>query len=339
MIPTTRISVVLPTFNRRERLERVLRGLDRQSVASESFEVVIVDDGSTDDTQAWLKANQNRSYAVHAICQANGGPALARNAGIARASGEFILFLDDDVEPTEDLIAEHLRSLEAEPDVVVIGPLASLPHYAQPWVAWEQAKLEAQYVAMLRGDWEPTFRQFWTGNASLSRAHLLATGGFDASFLRGEDVELGRRLHQRGLKFRFNPNARGFHHAERSLAAWEAMHRSYGALEVQIFGGLGEEHLIDTLAHNWSRIHPLTHWLVKRCLSNPRRHQAAVLALRSCLKLEAAGGVAVAADPICGALANLIYWQASAQTLGDARAKQIFARGDELRRQRRHAGS
>ena len=48
----------------------------------------------------------------------------------------------------------------------MIGPLASLPHYRQPWVAWEQAKLEAQYAAMLRGDWPPTFRQFWTGNAT-----------------------------------------------------------------------------------------------------------------------------------------------------------------------------
>ena len=331
MADVPRISVVLPTFNRRVRLERVLAGLDRQTEPAERFEVVIVDDGSSDDTQAWLARNSARKYHVNSLQQANSGPAKARNTAIASARGEYVLFLDDDVEPTQDLIREHLRWHEAEPGVVVIGPLASLPSYGQPWVAWEQAKLEAQYDAMLRGDWEPSFRQFWTGNASVAKAHVEGAGGFDPSFLRGEDVELGRRLHQRGLRFRFNPKARGLHHAERSLTAWETMHESYGALEVKIFGGLGEEELIDTLAHNWSRVHPLTHWLVSRSVGNPLRYRAARLALRNWLKLGAAAEVPIAASQVCGALANIIYWQASAQALGEARARSVFERGDELR--------
>ena len=326
-----RISVVLPTFNRRRRLERVLAGLDRQSVAPECFEVIIVDDGSTDDTREWLLRNESRRYRVTALHQANAGPAKARNTAVAAAAGEFLLFLDDDVEPTEELVAEHLRCHAAEADVVVIGTLASLPHYAQPWVAWEQAKLEAQYAAMLRGDWEPTFRQFWTGNASVAKAHVSAAGGFDPSFLRGEDVELGRRLHELGLKFRFNPKARGLHHAERSLPAWERMHKSYGELEVQIFAGLGEEHLIETLAHNWSRIHPATRRLVRSCLRNPRRYAAASLALRSWLRAGAALNMPLAAGQVCGALANVIYWEASARTLGQARAQRVFELGDQLR--------
>jgi glycosyltransferase involved in cell wall biosynthesis len=328
---SVRITIVLPTFNRRPRLERVLAGLDRQSVAPECFEVVIVDDGSTDDTQEWLSRNSNRRYAVTALRQVNAGPATARNAGIAAARGKFLLFIDDDVEPTEDLVAEHLRCHEAEAGVVVIGPLASLPHYAQPWVAWEQAKLEAQYTAMLRGDWQPSFRQFWTGNASVPKADVLAVGSFDPSFLRGEDVELGRRLHDRGLGFRFNPKARGLHHAERSLAAWEKMHASYGALEVRIFGGLGEEQLLETLAQNWSRVHRATHWLVNRCIGNPLCYAAATRSLRSWLKVGAAVDLPIAAEQVCGALANVIYWEASARTLGEARSRRVFRRGDELR--------
>ena len=242
-----------------------------------------------------------------------------------------MLFIDDDVEPTPYLIAEHLRCHDAESGVVVIGPLASLPHYEQSWVAWEQAKLESQYNAMLRGDWEPTFRQFWTGNASVAKAHVLEAGGFDPSFLRAEDVELGRRLHERGLKFRFNPQARGLHHAERSLAAWEAMHKSYGTLDVQIFSGLGEEELVDTLAHNWSRVHPLTHWLVSRCIRHPLRYAAARRALHELLELGAAAKVPVAAGSVCGALANLIYWEASARALGDVRADRVFQIGNQLR--------
>jgi GT2 family glycosyltransferase len=243
-----------------------------------------------------------------------------------------LLFLDDDVEPTPELVAEHLRLHDAEQNLVVIGPLASLTHYAQPWVAWEQAKLELQYQAMLRGDWQPTFRQFWTGNASVAKRHVQAAGGFDPTFLRAEDVELGRRLHELGLRFRFNPKARGLHHAERSLAAWEAMHKSYGELEVRIFGDLGDEQLVDILGHNWSRIHPATHFLVNQCLGRPHRHAAARAVLSKWLYLAAKAQLPLGAEQVCGALANLIYWEASTAALGPDRAQRVLEFGNALRK-------
>jgi hypothetical protein len=198
-------------------------------------------------------------------------------------------------------------------------------------VKWEQEKLEAQYAAMIRGDYAPTFRQFWTGNASVARAHLVAAGGFNTTYSRAEDIELGRRLHERGLKFRFNPAARGLHHAERSLAAWVAMHRHYGTLEVEIFGGLGEDELVDTLAGNWSRIHPLSRWLVLACRNRPRSADAATRALNGLLKLSERVGVPLAASQVCGALANLTYWSASAAALGPERAERVFTTGDRWR--------
>lgn len=327
-----RVSIVLPTYNRRERLARVLTGLDGQSIARESFEVVVVDDGSTDGTPEWLAANATRQYALRVVRQENGGPARARNAGIAAARAPLILFLDDDVEPTAALVAEHLRSHDAEENVVVMGPLASLAHYAEPWVAWEQAKLEAQYAAMSRGDWEPTFRQFWTGNASVAKAPVIAAGGFDTSLRRAEDVELARRLHERGMRFRFNPAARGLHHAERPLSAWMAMHKSYGAIEVQIFGGLDEQTLVSILAGNWSRLHPATRWLVRRCVQRPVRQSLASSALERWLRLAKLSGWPLATEQVCGALANLIYWQASVEALGNERAARVFALGDQIRR-------
>lgn len=328
------ISVVLPTYNRRERLERALTALKRQSLPADRFEVIVVNDGSTDDTAAWLATAEHGVHAIRVVNQKNGGPARARNAGVAAAQNELILFIDDDVEATPELLAEHVRSHEAEPNAVVIGPLASLEHYPQPWVAWEQAKLELQYAAMLRGDWEPTFRQFWTGNASVARQAIQDAGGFDTTFLRAEDIELGRRLHERGLVFRFNPKARGLHHAERSLRAWEAMHQSYGALEVKIFGGLGQDELVDVLANNFSRIHPATRWLVGQCVGRPRRHAVARRVLHGLLRLEERVQMPLASEQVCGALANLIYWEASAETLGEEPIQRIFARGDQLRRQR-----
>lgn len=329
------VSIVIPTYNRRERLGRVLAALDRQSASPDLFEAVVVDDGSKDGTTDWLN-EQRFKFALRPIRQDNGGPAKARNTGVYAATGKLLLFLDDDVEPTENLVAEHLKSHEAEKgvDVVVMGPLASLPHYRQPWVAWEQAKLESQYEAMLRGDWKPTFRQFWTGNASVGREHVVAVGGFNNAFLRAEDVELGFRLHERGLQFRFNPAARGLHHVERSLEGWMTAHRSYGRLEPSIFSKVGDFDIEKVLGDNWSTLHPATRWLVRRCIDNPSRQAAASFVLQRLLKLEEKAQAPLAASQICGALANLLYWRACREEIGIDRAERIMRRGDEVRRAR-----
>ena len=318
-----RLSVVIPTFNRRDRLGRVLAALERQTTPASEFEVVVVDDGSTDGTSEWL-AQRSTPFELRTLSQNNAGPARARNAGVEVAKGEIVLFIDDDVEPVPELIAEHLHMHAAEPNVVAIGPLASLPHYDQPWVAWEQAKVEAQYRAMERGDWEPTFRQFWTGNASLSRAHILGAGGFDPNYLRAEDVELGVRLKDRGLSFRFNPRARGLHFAERSLASWERVHESYGKAEVEIFGKLGSDELLEMLAGNWQRLNPATRWLVRNCLGRPIRRSAASLLLRSHLQLALRLKLPLMSEQVCSVFANLLYWEASTQALGPSRAKAVL---------------
>jgi GT2 family glycosyltransferase len=317
------VSVVIPTYNRRARLARVLEGLDRQSVEPGSFQVVVVDDGSVDQTADSLR-NRRSPFDLQIVEQANQGPAAARNAGVARAEADLVLFLDDDVVPSRELLFEHVKLHQTERDIVVLGPMSSLPRYRQPWVAWEQAKLEAQYQAMIRGDYEPTFRQFWTGNASLSKHHFTAAGGFDRSFPRGEDVELGQRLAARGLRFRFNPAAAGLHHAERSLDSWSAAHRSYGKLEVEIFRRLGEEEFSRVLADNFGRLHPINRWLVRECVGRDIRYTLATGALRSWLKLAEAIGREPFTRAACGALANLLYWQASAGALGTDAMRDVL---------------
>jgi glycosyltransferase involved in cell wall biosynthesis len=318
------LSVVIPTYNRRDRLGRVLDALERQSTPAENFEVVVVDDGSTDGTSEWLSTRVT-AFALKRLRLQNGGPARARNEGIRAASGDIVLFVDDDVEPAPCLIAEHLRGHAAEAgNAVLMGPLASLPHYSQPWVAWEQAKVEAQYAAMERGDWAPSFRQFWTGNASVARRHLLDAGLFDPSYLRAEDIELGLRLSERGLVFRFNPQARGFHHAERSLQSWEAMHASYGRNDVAIFAKLGETALLEMLSGNWERLNPAIRYVVRHCLHRPWRQSVICTVLRRELELAERVGVATLSQQVCSVLASLRYWQASAEALGEARAAVVF---------------
>jgi glycosyltransferase involved in cell wall biosynthesis len=323
-----RLSVVIPTYNRRNRLARVLSALEGQSLPAAAFEVVVVDDGSSDGTSDWL-AQQRPAYQLRCLRLDNGGPALARNAGIRAAQGDIVLFIDDDVEPSQNLLAEHLKAHDAEQNIVVIGPLGSLPHYQDPWVAWEQAKVEAQYAAMLRGDWAPTFRQFWTGNASVPRQALLDAGLFNPAYLRAEDVELGLRLLKLGMTFRFEPEAKTLHHVERTLDSWERVHSSYGKAEVAIFGGLGEAEMLEMLSGNWRRLNPATRWVLRACLDHPRRHAAARMLLRSHLQVARRLPLPLLSEKVCSVLAGLLYWQASSDTLGPARAKIVFGYATE----------
>jgi GT2 family glycosyltransferase len=264
------------------------------------------------------------------IRQANGGPAAARNAGVRAAEGRIVLFLDDDLVPGSDLVSEHLRLHDAERRIAVIGPLCSLPHYEQPWVAWQQAKVEAQYAAMARGDWEPSFRQFWTANASVARELVLEAGGFDTALLRNEDLELGARLVKRGVQFRFNPAAAGLHHAERSLESWANSHRAYGRLDFSIFRHFGgEEAALDALAENWRCLHPATRWFVRGCLGRQRAAAAAAAVLQGCIRAAGVVRGSSVSDVACSALANLLYWEAAAAEIGRERIAEVLRRGEE----------
>ncbi len=319
------VSVIVPTFNRRERLALVLQALSRQTTPPESFEAVVVDDGSTDGTDSWLAA-QRFPFRLRLIRQQNAGPAAARNAGVGAAAGRLVLFLDDDVVPEPQLIAEHLRSHQAEPGCGVIGTLSSLPSYRQPWVAWEQEKVARQYRAMLNGIYPPTYRQFWTGNASVERSLVLEAGGFDGSYKRAEDIELAARLAQRGVRFRFNPAASGLHHAERSLASWEGMHLQYGRLEMAIHGRFGEEIALTTLANNWHGLHPATRALVSACSRSRPARVAASWTLRASIMAVTAAGAHRVARVACSLLANVNYWEGVRQVLGTAGLRAIFRR-------------
>ncbi len=141
-----RVSVIVPTYNRVERLQRVLAALEGQTVSLDSFEVIIVSDGSTDGTNDFLQTVDS-DLRLTAVFQANSGAAAARNNGLRHAKGALVLFIDDDVVPAPQLLAEHLRFHERRgDDLAVLGPMLTPGGFDMvPWVRWEQAMLVKQY--------------------------------------------------------------------------------------------------------------------------------------------------------------------------------------------------
>ena len=100
------LSVVIPTYNRLPILRQCLMALERQELALpiERFEVVLVDDGSTDDTVAWLQEHAASLPHVRLICQDHGGPAAGRNRGVEHAEGDVIVFIDSDLVVLPDFL-------------------------------------------------------------------------------------------------------------------------------------------------------------------------------------------------------------------------------------------
>jgi glycosyltransferase involved in cell wall biosynthesis len=189
--------VIVPAYNAAGRIERCLRALEHQSLVP--HEVIVVDDGSGDATAAVA-----RELGVRVIRQPNAGPAAARNTGAKAASGELLLFTDDDCAPTPTWVSD-LAAPFADPEVVGAKGTYSTTQSA-PVARWVQLEYEEKYARMAgreRIDFIDTY------SAAYRKRTFLDAGGFDESFPTAtvEDQEFSFRLAERGLKMVFAPGA------------------------------------------------------------------------------------------------------------------------------------
>jgi len=203
-------SVVIPTYNRKLILEKCLKALEQQHLANGSavsgYEVVLVDDGSTDGTLEWLQENAADFPHVRSHTQDHLGPAAARNLGVERSIGDTIIFIDSDLVVTENFLQAHADALiQGQLDVgsdriFTYGQVINTCNFDDPTAeAYKLTDFSAAYFA--------------TGNVAIARKWLTKAGLFDTRFqLYGwEDLELGVRLKAHGLKLIKCPAAVGYH--------------------------------------------------------------------------------------------------------------------------------
>jgi GT2 family glycosyltransferase len=317
MGPEPLASVIIPTHGRRASLVRVLRALGRQCNLTPVFEVVVVCDGDVDGSIAACRAlAAELPYSLRVFEQVNQGPAAARNRGVAEARAPLIIFLDDDVVPDDGLIAAHLKAQAGQDVRVTLGPLLPPPDARlNAWGAWEEQTLCRQYAEMLADQWQPTYRQFYTGNASVLRHHLIEAGGFNTAFRRAEDVELGLRLHDRGLHYVFLPEARGWHYVQRSFASWKQMAVSYGEADVWLARTV-HAWVLELVAQTLAQRQFANRAVSQLCAGRP----IAIAAVSALFGLLARVAYRVRLEKIamrlCSALFNLRYHHGVAQALG-----------------------
>ena len=185
-----RVSVVIPTFRRPDLLSRCLEAVCAQSLAPSAYEVVVADDGHSDETRILVERfDARRGPAVRYVRPQGGrGPAAARNAGWRAARAELIAFTDDDTVPASDWLAAGERDLE--PGWAALCGRVVVPRRTAPDGA---ALPPTDHELMTRG---LESAEFVTANAFVRRNALLAIGGFDERFLRAwrEDSDLQFRL-------------------------------------------------------------------------------------------------------------------------------------------------
>ena len=185
---TPLITVQICTYNRRALLGQVMEALFAQDLDPARYEIVLVDDGSSDGTYEHVIRGLRPPCALHVVRQNNGGLARGRNVGIERARGEVILFMDDDVLATPGLLSAHARFHRVHPraicrgGVINVASFESLPPARYSWRNYSGA-------------------YFWTTNVSAPLALVREAGGFDERFSEygWEDLELGYRLRRMGV--------------------------------------------------------------------------------------------------------------------------------------------
>ncbi len=192
--PVPLISAVIPTYNRSTLLSSCLYSIEQQSLSGSAFEVIVVDDGSTDDTaDVCTKIDRETTLRLSYIRGVHRGPAAARNQGIRSARGSIVAFIDDDCVAQPTWLEEILRPFSSESVVGVEGLVVRHPE-CTPFT---------HFVENLHGGF------FLTANVAYRREAIAELGGFDESYghAAAEDWDLAFRVLESGGRIVFCPEA------------------------------------------------------------------------------------------------------------------------------------
>jgi len=226
-----KLSVEISTFNRKGILRMVLERLTPQTCPHDQFEVIISDDGSIDGTDAMVEEmKKSMPCTIHYLANEHHGCGGTHNIGIRRATGDIVLMLADDILPSPQLLAEHIQTHEENPEdcAVVMGRLIQstlLPQtvFQNSW----NSRLNSRFPNSTTQQYDYT--NFWVSNMSFKREFMLKNGMFrEWPPASHEDLELGYRLQQKGMKLIFNPNALGYHHDIETIESLSARSHMFG---------------------------------------------------------------------------------------------------------------
>lgn len=232
-----RLSTIIPTYQRRAWVERLLQSLCGQNLDPNTFEVIVVIDGSEDGTREMV-AEFRAPFSLRGLWQTNQGRAAACNTGLAVARGEVVVFLDDDMQAAPGLLGAHLTRHE---DQATLGVVGAVPMQPAPDSARITAFMSLRYERVMQLFAQPGYiippGEFYGGNFSARRPTLESAGGFDAyTFTEygAEDMDLAHRLTKQGARLVYCPQALAYQSYAKDLAGLLRDTRAEGHAEVAL---------------------------------------------------------------------------------------------------------
>ena len=215
MVP--RISVIVAAFNRAQSLKRVIQSLLAQETRV-PFEIIVADNGSTDDTPAVVYAFAAAPHPVRYLCENRRGVSYARNAGAVAATASILAFTDDDQHVAANWVSTIVSVLDAHPEVDAVGGRV-LAQWDHPRPVWLTDRLLGPVSLFDRGDRSLRLdRRQWMclpgGNLAIRRDTFAAVGGFNHEYLRSQDRELTVRLLLTGHTAMYVPEMIVYHHLD-----------------------------------------------------------------------------------------------------------------------------
>ena len=211
------VSVVIPTYNRKAALKECIDSLITQSYPE--YEIIIVDDGSTDGTTRLLGEYSRNNPMVKYFHQENRGPGAARNLGIKNSKGDIICFTDDDCIADKDLI-KNLVEVYTDKNVGGVGGKVS--DYKIKTII-ERYSRDRNLLNQ-----EIFFNPVITANISYTREAMQKVGYFDESFIFSEDVDLSIRVRLKGFEIKYTPQAIIYHKHRATLKGLIKQQYNYG---------------------------------------------------------------------------------------------------------------
>ncbi|MEO0272298.1 MAG: glycosyltransferase [candidate division WOR-3 bacterium] len=234
------LSVIIPTRNRVQTLIHCLNCLENQTLNKSRYEVIVIDDASTDGTIDFLKCYSPSFDFKYFSFQKQLWPARARNVGIRAARGHFILFINDDTLLDKEALGIHLSTHKAiNGDVSVLGRIDVPRHFIKNPFQYILAysDLVFDYISLKDGNFY-AFDHYYTCNVSSPVKALIAAGLFDEDYSGelwgGEDIDIGIRLQKVGVPLLYNSSCKGYHYHNLSVDDFCSMFKVRGGGAVRI---------------------------------------------------------------------------------------------------------
>lgn len=219
-------SIIIPTYNRPERLITCIKSLTKLDYPCDQFEVIVVDDGSSQPMEN-IVHEFGQEINLKIIRQKNAGPASARNTGANHAQGQYLVFTDDDCTPAADWLKTLFVRFQQTPDCMIGGHVVNAlinNFYSKA----SQLLVDYIYFYYNQKSSQPSF--FASNNIALPTKSFLETGGFDTTFplAAGEDREFCDRWLSKNNQMVYAPEVKVYHHHELTLTKFWRQHFNYG---------------------------------------------------------------------------------------------------------------